>query len=185
MSEWRHSDFTTSFPKNIKPPLLIFASILLHVRFKGKVIPKIGLVLGFHLTHLYFRNALTSSFNLHNNAHACKHRVFQNVPKVHPLCKGTSKTSNFIYCRDCCGEHLASLTSNIKECQLLESKQTFFSIFLFLQWLFKQSMKKGLEYCEMDQMNTFQTYTMLQEHLLSTELCWWHIPSSTVALTLK
>jgi len=98
VSEWGHSDFTTSFTKNIKPPLLIFASILLHVRFKCKVIPKIGLVLGFHLTHLYFRNALTSNFNLHN-AHACKHRVFQNAPKVHPLCKGTSKTLNFIYCK--------------------------------------------------------------------------------------
>jgi hypothetical protein len=93
-----HSDFTASFMKNIKPPLLIFASILLHVRFKGKHIPKIGLVLGSHLTNLYFGDALISSFNLHN-AHVCKHLVFQNAPQVLPLCKGTSITFNFNYCK--------------------------------------------------------------------------------------
>ncbi len=80
-----------AFLKNITPPLLIFASILLHVRFKGKVIPKIGLVLGSQLT-------LPQAFNLHN-AQVCKHLVFQNAPQVLPLCKGTSKTFNFIYCK--------------------------------------------------------------------------------------
>lgn len=166
-----------AFLKNIKPPLLIFASILLHIRFKGKVIPKIGLVLGSHLIHLHFGDALSPQA-LTYIMPRCASIWFSKMPhKFFHFVRAHLKLSISSIVKDCCGKHHASLTSNINCVKFRKANKPFVPYFSSYNDCLSNLWKKGW--------NIVKFYTMLQEHLLSTELCCQHIPSSTVALTLK